>query len=303
MPSTESLRHRMTWRPGKPRTWPIESVRLDVDAAVERLIVVSDIHAYREPLAAVDDWLATLSERYLVFVNGDLFEGGMDAETTVDWARRHAPGRTTRGNHDSRIFAYLQGQTAQDPPTQWFADAELGGYQTLDSQQLDFVAQLPDQLNVHWRGKRIQLLHGHQNHHNTDYTPWHRSVEQLMPMFLDSQVDLTVIGHTHFPFVRHRNATCLANSGSISVPICRLRKADGSIEQRSSRADGVPDEDPRSSLLSITQADGKLEANIIRFTYDHERMLDRYAARTDLNMAINFRKHWISKAFFDPTVT
>ena len=115
--------------------------------------MVSDLHAYREPLAAVDAYLDTLNEAYRVVVNGDLFEGGVDAPTTIDWGHARASGRTTRGNHDSRIFAYLAQETDHDPPSQWKQDGELGSYQILSAEQLEFVAELPDQLMIRWRGQ------------------------------------------------------------------------------------------------------------------------------------------------------
>ncbi|MDP7349104.1 MAG: hypothetical protein QF735_12750, partial [Phycisphaeraceae bacterium] len=67
MPSEESLPHRLHWRPGHPRSWTIESTAIDLDASIQRLIIVSDLHAYRESLEAVDLYLGELTDQYRVF--------------------------------------------------------------------------------------------------------------------------------------------------------------------------------------------------------------------------------------------
>jgi len=143
------------------------TARVEVSAATERLVIVSDLHGYREPLEAIDRWLTQVSEPFLVFVNGDIFEGGIDGLYAVEWTMRRALGRTTRGNHDSAIFRYLDadpslGQRAPD-------DTELGAYREMTPDQLEFVESLPDVLEVHWRGRTLRLMHGH--FHPVSYTP------------------------------------------------------------------------------------------------------------------------------------
>ncbi len=288
------MNDRLHWRPGKPRAWEIESQEIELDDFIERIIVVSDLHAYREPLAAVDAYLDTLNEAYRVVVNGDLFEGGVDAPTTIDWVRARASGRTTWGNHDSRIFAYLAQETDQDPPSQWKQDGELGSYKTLSAEQLEFVAELPDQLMIRWRGRTIRILHGHQNPGNPGYTPWMATPDQLMELFHDSQVDLTAIGHTHYPFVRQRGGSLLANSGSVATPIYRWRDT-GPIHDRCADGDSVSDDGAYSSFLSIKQGGEALAVEIVRFN----GLLDRYTHYSDLNMLMLARRELILNAFLD----
>ncbi len=273
---------------------------LDVDASIERLIVVSDLHAYREPLQAIDRYLGELTHSRKVFVNGDLFQGGLDAAETVEWVRQHATGRTTRGNHDSRVSAYLNNQTAEESPALWAPDGELGSYRTLSPEQLQFVADLPDQLMVRWRDQRIRILHGHWNPTGTKRTSWRSTTDQLMEDFLDTQVALTVIGHTHYPFARKQGDSWVANSGSVSVPICRFRTAeDESIVNRCAEDDGVGDDDAQSSLLSISESGGELDVQIVRFDYDRQGLLSRYSGHDDLKMPFELRKVWITQAFHD----
>ena len=292
------MNDRLHWRPGHPRTWEFDSRVIELDDSIDRLIVVSDLHAYLEPLAAVDAYLDTLSESYRVVVNGDLFEGGIDAAATVDWVRARASGRTTRGNHDSRIFAYLAQETDQDPPSQWKLDGELGSYQILNAEQLEFVADLPDQLMVRWRNRTIRILHGHQTPRNPDYTNWRATPDDLMELFHDPQVDLTVIGHTHYPFVRERDGAWLANAGSVATPLNRWRDS-GPIQNRCADDNSVSDDDASCSFLSITVDAGAVAAEIVRFDYDRQGLLDRYARYTDLSVPMSFRRVLILNAFHD----
>ena len=205
---------------------------------------------------------------------------------------------TTRGNHDSRIFAYMAQETEQNLPSQLKLDGELGSYRTLSVEQLEFVVELPDQLIVRWQNTTISILHGHQPPRNPDYTNWRTAPDQLMELFHDSQVALTIIGHMHYPFVRQRDASWLANSGSVAAPINRWRNT-GPIQNRCAADNSVPDDDAHCSFLRITEDSGAMAAEIASFDYDRCALLDRYAHYTDLSLPTSLRKLWNWNAFFD----
>ena len=273
---------------------PHVTARVEVSAATERLVIVSDLHAYREPLEAIDQWLARLSDPYLVFVNGDIFEGGIDGRFAVAWTMRHATGRTTRGNHDSAIFEYLN---AESPPDKAAPDdTELRAYREMAPDQLEFVKSLPDILDVHWRGRTLRLMHGHFNLRTPERTNWRLRPAELSELFADPAVDLTVIGHTHYPFVSQGAAGAVANPGTVAAPLFRFR--DPSAREIDRRADD-PDlsvNDSRPSFLTVTQADGRLQPRIERFDYDREGLLRRHAARDGLRMPLDTRRAWIMEA-------
>lgn len=290
---------RVRWRPGQPCGWVPNIARLEIDPAIERLVVVSDLHAFREPLDAMDECLARLNGRYCVFVNGDLLEGGLDAKATIGWVQKHAAGRTTRGNHDSRIFAYQADRVADEPAIQWAPDAELGGYRTMDEDALRFIADLPDQLLVQWRGKSIRIVHGHQSPSTTAYTDWRSTPDEITRLFHDPTVDLTVVGHTHHAFVQQGPESVVANSGSVAVPILRYRNGDGAVIDR----DGIPVDTVirggESSFLVITESSGRLNPQLVRLNYDRVAMLGRYEGIEHLNTPFELRKKWVLEHFFD----
>ena len=268
--------------------------RVEVSAATERLVIVSDLHGYREPLEAIDRWLNQVSEPFLVFVNGDIFEGGIDGLYAVEWTMRRALGRTTRGNHDSAIFEYL----GADPPPGKRApdDTELGAYREMTPDQLAFVQSLPDILNVHWRGHSLRLMHGHFSLRTPERTNWRLRPAELSENFADPAVDLTVIGHTHYPFISQGAAGALANPGTVAAPLFRYRDPSGRVIDRRVDDPDLSVNDSRPSFLTVTQADGRLQPRIERFDYDREGLLRRHAARDGLRMPLDTRRAWIMEA-------
>ena len=264
---------------------------VDVDPAVRRLVIVSDLHGYREPLEALDQRLTLFSEPSLVFVNGDIFEGGIDGLYALDWTMRHAADRTTRGNHDSAIFDYLKAEplSGKGAPD----DTELGAYRAMTPEQLDFVKCLPDILDLRWRGYSLRLMHGHLNLRTPARTNWRLSPAELSELFADREVDLTVIGHTHYPFVSQGAAGAVANPGSVAVPLFRHRDHSGRKIDRRADDPNLSVDDSRPSFLTVTEADGRLQPRIERFDYDRECLLRRHAARDGLRIPLDIRRAWI----------
>ena len=267
------------------------TARVDVDPSIERLVIVSDLHAYREPLEALDQWLDQRPESYLVFVNGDIFEGGIDGRYALEWTLRRAAGRTTRGNHDCGIFDYLK--TSPSLPARAPADTELAAYRELTPDQLDFVRSLPDVLSVRWRGRSLRLMHGHFNLRTTGSTDWRLPPAELSRLFADPDVDLTVIGHTHYPFISESAAGAVANPGSVAAPLFRYLMDSGQEVDRRADDPNLLVDDARPSFLTVTETDGHLQARIERFGYDREGLLRRHAARDDLRIPLGVRRAWI----------
>lgn len=267
---------------------------VDVDSSVQRLVIVSDLHGYKEPLDALDLWLDQLPESYLVFVNGDIFEGGIDGRFAVEWTMRHATRRTTRGNHDSAIFEFL---SAERPPGERAPDdTELGAYGEMAPDELEFVKSLPDILDVRWRGFTLRLMHGHFNLRTQAPTNWRLRPAELSEVFADRAVDLTVIGHTHYPFISQGAAGALANPGTVAAPLFRYRDPCGREIDRRVDDPNLSVNDSRPSFLTVTEADGRLQPRIERFDYDREGLLRRHAARDGLQMPLDVRRAWIMDA-------
>ena len=293
MPSDHDSAGASGARASRPPTGRV-TAEVEVDPAVQRLVVVSDLHAYREPLEALDQRLAQFTEPFVVFVNGDIFEGGIDGRFALEWTMLRAAGRTTRGNHDSAIVEYLDIDPSQRDSAA--ADTELGAYRQLSADQLEFVRALPDVLQVRWRGGTLRLMHGHFNLRTPDVTNWRLAPSELTERFGDPAVDLTVIGHTHYPFVSHSADGAVANPGSVAVPLFRYLSESGQEIDRRADDPNLSVNDARPSFLTITESRGQLQPTIERFEYDRTKLLERHAADDHLHMPLETRRAWIMDA-------
>ena len=269
------------------------TAEVQVSDEVRRLVIVSDLHAYREPLEALGRRLDQLTEPYQVFVNGDIFEGGIDGRYALEWTMRRAAGRTIRGNHDSAIFEYLDaGPSIADGA---LADTELAAYRTMTPHQLEFVKSLPDILDVRWRGHTLRLMHGHFNLRTPETTNWRLTPAELTRRFGDPAVDLTVIGHTHYPFVSRSADGAVANPGSVAAPLFSYAADSGQVVDRRADNPSLSITDSRPSFLTVTNSDGQLRATIERFDYDRDRLLRRHAAHHNLRIPLETRRGWITE--------
>ena len=279
----------------------VKRIIVGVDSSVERLIVVSDLHAFSEPLQEIDSYLDQLADRYQVFANGDLFSAGVDSAETVDWVRWHASGRTTRGNHDLSVSREIRRPASEASETVWPDDSEYGNHAKLSDDQLRFARELPDQLLIQWRGKLIRMMHGHGSLLNASDVDWKLRPDQLFPFFRDTGVDLTLVAHTHFPFVHERDGFLLANSGSVAGSLFRLHGRSGEMIDRSEGYDYPIRRGNKSSFLSITERNGSLTVEIVWFDYDRQGLLDRYGEQEGLGLPFSARRAWIADGCQDPS--
>ena len=240
-----------TRRQGSPE---IKTQIIHLDNSIDRLAVVSDLHACREPLIPFEECLAALPGRSQVFINGDLFEGGIDPVETVEWVRKNAQGFTVRGNHDAGVLR-------EDLDGNFPSDTERGAYPKLNADHIRFLRELPEFLLIQWRSKTIRMMHGHRTP-SGQKGHWLWVPGQAMKVFGNASVDLTLVAHTHFPFVMKRNGCFLANSGSLSNPIVMVRMRDHSILYKSGDAESPANNDFRSSGFSVTEKNGALEVEI-----------------------------------------
>jgi protein phosphatase len=246
----------------------IRSQALQLDDAVDRLLIVSDLHAHLPPLEAFHRLRAAMGGRPQVLFNGDLFFGGGRPADTAAWVIQNAGPFATIGNHDEGM---LLGGERDDPPY-----TEAGAYRRLTAQQRDYFAGLPHRLEVGWRGRRIVLMHGHRTPEGR-FGSWTATPERQVADFLDPSADLCCVGHTHFPFLRREGDAQFANSGSMSLTILAVQEAGGLHVQ--SGEPGLPKgADCRPSFLSVTEGRKGLTVKIVRFEYDREAALADLAA-------------------------
>lgn len=234
-----------------------------LDDTLDRLIILSDIHAHLPPLKAFDQARLRLKGRNQVLFNGDLCFGGPRPAEAAVWLQDTVGELATLGNHDEGM---LRGAQGEHPPY-----TERGAYLRLNEKQRDYFRQLPHRWIFSWRGKKIVLMHGHLTR-DEKAGSWQAVPEEQIANFLDPTADLCVTGHTHYAFIRRVARTLFANCGSISAPILAVLNESG-LHPQSGGKELTADDDPRSCFLSVTESGGSLDVEIIRFQDDREATL------------------------------
>ena len=227
--------------------------RIEVNADVDSLLVVSDLHSFIEPLEALDVALASRPGSAQVVVAGDIIAGGANPAETVEWVRRNAGRFAVLGNHDEGA---ILGGEGDDPPY-----SETGGYLRLDRRQAEYYRSLPHVLELQWQGQLIRVTHGHRTSSGEDVS-WMAKPSEMLARFGDPAVAITITAHTHHPFVAEQNGYRVANCGSACGLLLGREHEDGSI---SSWGDEAVFESPSqiySTFLALTVESGELKVTI-----------------------------------------
>jgi len=247
----------------------MEAKSLCLEQSVDRLVVVSDLHAFLGPLCKIDEWRAKLPGRSQVIVNGDLFSTGTEPLETLQWVRARAGEFVVMGNHDEEVLELSPGHHP-------LYDA-AGVSEALTVDQRQYVSQFPYRLEVHWRGHLLRLMHGHRTLSGQMRPPdsFMTKPSQLVRLYGDPNVDLTILGHTHFAFLHQDGDTIVANCGSVSLPILAVRKDGEGVIPQTDALVLEPEGDLRSTFLSVSEGEGALAVEIVRFGYDRGEALQR----------------------------
>ncbi len=239
----------------------IRSEEHTIDDAVDHLLILSDLHAHLPPLAAFERVREGLSGTCRILFNGDLFYGGPKPLETAQWVFENAGELATIGNHDEGMLLDGDGDCN--------AYTEAGAYMRLSDELREYFRRRPHRLVVKWHGKRIVLMHGHRTMTGEMRSFMSTPTEQFTG-FADPTADLFATGHTHDPFVRDCGDGIFANSGSMSLQILGVRFANRMHVQS---GEAEIKFDIRPSFLDVTEAEGNLKVEIVRFDYDREAAL------------------------------
>ncbi|MGA2211872.1 MAG: metallophosphoesterase family protein [Bryobacteraceae bacterium] len=158
-----------------------------------RYLILSDIHANSEALAAVLTSAGSLYDR--IVCCGDLVGYGADPDAVVEWVRANVSS-VVRGNHD-KACAGLE-------DLEWFNPvARLSALWTQAATQPENIRFLRDLAQGPERVNGFQILHGSPLDED-EYVVSEQDVAQVAP-YLDCNISF--FGHTHLQgaFLCHRN--------------------------------------------------------------------------------------------------
>jgi predicted phosphodiesterase len=158
-----------------------------------RYLILSDIHANSEALAAVLKRAGSLYDR--IVCCGDLVGYGADPDAVVEWVRANVSS-VVRGNHD-KACAGLEDLEWFNPVARLSALWTQAATQPENIQFLRDLAQGPERVNG------FQILHGSPLDED-EYVVSEQDVAQVAP-YLDCNISF--FGHTHLQgaFLCHRN--------------------------------------------------------------------------------------------------
>jgi predicted phosphodiesterase len=245
-----------------------------LDADIDRLVFVSDLHGSIEPLVALSGLLAGDPRNTKVVSCGDMLAAPCPEEV-VNWVFQNCTSAAILGNHDEIARAVYRDGVNQYPWTQ--SEAERFGALRPDLQE--YMRTLHDEIDIAWRGKKIRAMHGHRTHEECGVN-WKSRPSEIVNCFSDDPTaDLTVVGHTHFPFVRRAaNGTLIANCGSTSLVTLGMLEPDGIVTPHDDVEVFAPGQQIFSSYVSVTLEQDDLHAEIVKFDYDRSAFLERVQA-------------------------
>lgn len=260
------------------------SKQYDIDPNITRLLIVSDAHGFRQPIAALEPQ-AELDDTTQVIFTGDLVCGGPWPREVTQWVMEHAGPLALLGNHD--VVMLKEGNPDHSPCT------DTGAHHCLTRELREYVRSLPYRLELHWRDTRIVCWHGHVDE-NGDDVSWLLTPEEQSGAFPEPNADLCVLSHTHHPYVLSRGAGLVANTGSLSRVTAGVRRKDGMFLPSGKKA-GEPD--VRGSYLSVTKSNDGLDVDIIRFDFDREGAIADLEQAGETNM--DFHREWFRDGIVD----
>lgn len=179
-----------------------------------KVALLGDVHgnaaALRAVLRAAE---ASGAERLLV--TGDLvgyyFRPAEVLELLQAW-----PHVLVRGNHEDMLA-----ECRADAGTLARVSAAYGSgiavaLRELSPGQVDQLCALPHPLAVELGSRRALLCHGAPD--GVDHYVYPDKAESELAGLIDPELDLVVMGHTHYPMVRYFGRTLVVNPGSVGQP-------------------------------------------------------------------------------------
>ena len=186
-----------------------------------KIAVISDIHGNMDALEAVLEDIK-LTECDKIYALGDYAMAGPEPIRTVEWFRQNKDKHNItmiQGNTDLMIADYspdVYSQLKNAAPV--MAEAMKNDYAGLTVEQLEFLKNLPVQLELEEDGIKILLVHGSPRRNNEDILP-DTPLDAVEEMVKFTDANIILCGHTHIPcgFQTTKKQT-VVNAGSVGRP-------------------------------------------------------------------------------------
>ncbi|WP_394774734.1 metallophosphoesterase family protein [Flavobacterium sp.] len=159
-----------------------------------RIAIISDIHAN---FPALEQTLKSIEQQNIdaVYCLGDLVGYNLCPNAVINEIRkRHIP--TLAGNHDVK---------AVEINNDGSNDLESYAYQIVGKEQIKYLSALPAHIKLEFQtaDKPIKILMVHGSpYSNTEYLLEDKKEKDFTAIFLDSNADIIICGHSHKPYHR-----------------------------------------------------------------------------------------------------
>jgi putative phosphoesterase len=228
-----------------------------------RILIVSDIHANWEALAAINE------PHDVCVCLGDLVDYGPEPSRCVRWAMDHAT-YAIRGNHDHGVaqgipvtgekgYRYL---TKVTRPQMWDA---------LGAEERRYLLQLPVTQRAILGGRRFLLVHATPRDPMDEYLMrdpivWAKRLQNV-------DADVVCVGHSHIQFNLQLDGVVVVNPGSVGQPRdgdpraayaviedqkIELKRVAYPIEETVARVEASPLPERAKQLLAYSFRNGRL---------------------------------------------
>jgi len=132
---------------------------------------------------------------------------------------------SVRGNHEDMLMGIVDNISNLSKIEKKYGSGLRVAKETLSSEQLNYLKLLPEKIVVDC-GESCKVLLCHGSPWDTDQYIYPDVADDMLEKFNDIDVDIIVMGHTHYPMKRAFKGCLLLNPGSVGQP--RNRKPGAS---------------------------------------------------------------------------
>lgn len=171
-----------------------------------KVALISDIHSN---LFALKATLKDIKQRKVekTYCLGDII-GYHSFPNEVTQLLQKEKVAIIKGNHDKDITEKLFSDKESDFIKRWT-------YEQLTEENIKYIKELPEELELELKGHRIALYHGSPES-LTEYLHEHsENAQRAMDAF---EGDILVCAHTHLPYIKEYENKTIINTGSVGKP-------------------------------------------------------------------------------------
>jgi putative phosphoesterase len=217
-----------------------------------KLAFISDIHGNALALDAVlNDIKAKNVDK--VYVLGDICYRGPEPQRALDLIRS-LDCDVIKGNADVWVVRGVQQGEVPDHVLELMNKERDWIVSKLSDESIDYLRELPTQLNLEVEGIRIHAFHATPDS-LFEVVPPSVSDETILEKLVTTEADLFIYAHIHKPYIRFINGKCIMNIGSVGLPFDGLNKA-------------------AYSIVEITE--GTIQTSNVRVSYDVQKVAEQY---------------------------